>query len=181
MKYIAAVGLLGASCAVWSAVPLSGTGTLGILLLVVASACVLAGVLRLVRKDAVQGDPFVFPGLLVNLAGWASATLMAVEWETIAAAAVVVLETLHKSRPWHTGVLGVAVVCYLLAVHQAESAVPSGVFRGQARVLGSSLALLVVVTGVAMIPSARTGPISGWLEVMAALAAMTAGGLALPL
>jgi len=31
-----------------------------------------------------------------------------------------------------------------------------------------------------MVPSARTGALSGWLEVLAALAAMTAGGLALP-
>jgi hypothetical protein len=39
---------------------------------------------------------------------------------------------------------------------------------------------LVLVTGVAMVPSARTGALSGWLDILAALAAMAAGGLALP-
>jgi hypothetical protein len=46
--------------------------------------------------------------------------------------------------------------------------------------LATSLVLVVVVTGVAMAPSARTGALSGWLEVFAALAAAVAGGLALP-
>jgi len=63
---------------------------------------------------------------------------------------------------------------------QAESAVPSAVFRGQARMLATSAGLLVLVTGVAMVPSARTGALSGWLDILAALAAMAAGGLALP-
>lgn len=93
---------------------------------------------------------------------------------------MVVLETLHKSSPWHTGLLGALLLCYLLAVHQAESAVPSGVVRGQRRMLATSLVLVAVVTAVAMVPSARAGALSGWLEVFAALAAMVAGGLALP-
>ena len=180
MRYIVAVGLLGASCAVWSAIPLSGTGVPGALLLVLASVCVLAGVVRLMRKDAAPRDPAVFSGVLVSLADWANAALMGLEWETVAAVAVLVLEILHRSRPWHTGVLGVVLVCYLLAVHQAESVVPAGVFTGQARVLLTSLAVLAVATGVAMIPTVGGGALSSWLGVVAAVAAIVAGGLALP-
>jgi hypothetical protein len=180
VKSIVAVALLGTTCTLWSAIPLDGTGAPGVLLVVVAAICVFAGVLRLVRKDAVRGKPSLFPGVLVSLADGADALLLRLGWETGAALAVVVLETLHHSRPWHTGLLGVAVVCYLLAVNQAEAAVPAGVFRGQAKMLVTSLGLLAMVTGVAMVPSARTGALSGWLEVVAALAAMAAGGLALP-
>jgi hypothetical protein len=46
-------------------------------------------------------------------------------------------------------------------------------------VLLASLVLVVVATAVAMVPATSTQ--SGWLEILAALAAMTAGGLALPL
>jgi hypothetical protein len=180
MRAVLAVALLGAAATLWSAVPLGGTGRPGVLFVVLAATCVLVGVLRLVRKDAVPEERGLFAGALAGLVDWAGSLLHEVGWETGAVVAMVVLETLHKSRPWHTGALGVLLVCYLLAVHQAESTVPSGVFRGQARTLATSVVLLVVVTGVAMVPSGRTGALSGWLEVLAALAAMTAGGLALP-
>ena len=180
MRNIVSVALLGTACILWSAIPLGGTGAPGALLVVVAAACVLAGLARLVRNDAARRRQSIFPGLLVSLVDWADALLMGLGWETGAAVSVVVLETLHQSRPWHTGLLSVAVICYLLAVHQAESAVPAGVFRSQAKVLVTSLVLLVLVTGVAMVPSARAGALSGWLDVVAALAAMTAGALALP-
>jgi phosphatidylserine synthase len=175
-----AVALLGAACVLWSAVPLGRTGAPGVLLVVAATICVLAGVVRLARKDVPQEGPGIFPGVLAGLAEGANAVLAGVAWETGAAVAVVVLETLHPSRPWHTGLLGAGVVCYLLAVHQAESAVPAGVFRRQTRMLVTSLVLLAVVTGVAMVPPAH-GALSGWLEVVAILAATTAGGLALPI
>jgi hypothetical protein len=141
----------------------------------------VAGLLRLLRKDAARKDQGVFPGALATLADWVDGALLAGQWETLAAISVVVLETLHASRPWHTGVLAIAVVCYLLAVHEAESPVPGTVLRSQPKVLLASLALLVVATGVAIVPSARTGALPVWLEVLAALAAMTAAGLALPL
>jgi hypothetical protein len=179
MRYIIAVALLGAICVIWAAVPLGGTGTPGVLLLVVAAICICAGLLRLVRKDTDKHERYVFPGVLGGLANSANDVLLRTGWETGAAVSVVVLEALHPSRPWHTGLLAIAVVCYLLAVHQAESAIPATVFRGQGRVLLASMTLVVVATAVAMIPASSTQ--SGWLEILAALAAMTAGGLALPI
>lgn len=178
-RYIGAVALLGAACVVWAAVPLKGTGAPGALLLVVASICVAAGLLRLVRKDTGQHEKYFFPGVIMGWAHSANDLLLRAGWETGAAVAVVVLEAVHPSHPWHTGVLAVLLAGYLLAVHQAESAVPAAVFRGQARVLLASLALVVVATAVAILPASATQ--SGWLEIVAALAAMTAGALALPL
>lgn len=178
MRYILAVALLGATCTVWAAVPLHGTGAPGVLLLLVAAICVAAGLLRLARKDTGQQERYVFPGALVALANSANDVLLRAGWETGAAVAVIVLEAMHPSRPWHSGLLAVLVTCYLLAVHQAESAIPAVVFKGQTRVLLTSLALVVVATAVAMVPASAAQ--SGWLEILAALAAMTAGALALP-
>ena len=161
MRYIIAVALLGAICVIWAAVPLGGTGTPGVLLLVVAAICICAGLLRLVRKDTDEHERYVFPGVLGGLANSANDVLLRTGWETGAAVSVVVLEALHPSRPWHTGLLAIAVVCYLLAVHQAESAIPATVFRGQGRVLLASMTLVVVATAVAMIPASSTQ--SGWL------------------
>jgi hypothetical protein len=180
MRGTLAVALLGASGALWSAVPLGGTGWPGGLFVVIAATCVIAGVVRLTQHDRVRQDQALFGGGLATLVNGADRLLRSVPWETGAAVSILVLGTLHKSRPWHTGLLAVLLVCYLLAVHRAESAVPSAVFGGQARMLATSAGLLVVVTGVAMVPSARAGALSGWLDVLAAVAAMAAGGLALP-
>ncbi len=179
MRYIGAVALLGAACTVWAAIPLRGTGAPGVVLLLVAAFCVAAGLLRLGRKDTGQQERYLLPGALMSLANSANDLLLRAGWETGAAVAVVVLEAVHPSRPWHTGFLAVLVTCYLLAVHQAESAIPAAVLRGQARVLLTSLALVVVATAVAMVPASAAQ--SGWLEILAALAAMTAGALALPI
>jgi MFS superfamily sulfate permease-like transporter len=179
VRYVGAVALLGAACTVWAAIPLYGTGAPGVVLLLVAAFCVAAGLLRLGRKDSGQQERYLLPGALMSLANSANDMLLRAGWETGAAVAVVVLEAVHPSRPWHTGFLAVLVTCYLLAVHQAESAVPADVFKGQARVLLTSLALVVVATAVAMVPASAAQ--SGWLEILAALAAMTAGALALPI
>jgi hypothetical protein len=179
VRYIVPVALLGAVCVVWAAVPLKGTGAPGVILLLVSSTCVAAGVLRLTRKDTGQREKYAFPGPFMRLLLSANDVLLRAGWETGAAVSIVVLEAMHRSRPWHTGLLAIAVVAYLLAVHRAESAVPAAVFRGQTRVVVTSLALVVVATAVAMVPSSATE--SGWLEILAALAALTAGALALPL
>jgi hypothetical protein len=180
MRGTLTVVLLGAAATVWSAVPLGGTGWSGGLFVVIAVLCVVAGLVRLSLKDRVREEQGLFAGGLASLVDGADRLVQSLPWETGAAISVLVLETLHRSRPWHTGLLAVLLVCYLLAVNRAESAVPSAVFRGQARMLATSAALLVLVTGVAMVPSARTGALSGWLDILAALAAMAAGGLALP-
>jgi len=180
MRGALVVALLGVAASLWSALPLGGTGWLGGLFVVTAAVCVAAGLVRLWHKDGVRQEQGLFAGGLARLADWADQLVQALPWETGAAISILVLEALHRSRPWHTGLLAVLLVCYLLAVSRAESAVPSAVFRGQARMLATSAGLLVLVTGVAMVPSARTGALSGWLDILAALAAMAAGGLALP-
>jgi len=181
LRPIAVVALLGTACLAWSAIPLTGTGPAGVAALLVAATCVCAGVMRLIGKGTGADDPSFVLSTWARLSYQAKAILVRTGWESGGVVAMVVLEALHRSRPWHTGLLAVAVLGYLLAVQRAESALPFGTLRRQSRALVVSVALVAVTTGVATGPSAGTGALSGWLEIVAALAAVTAGALALPL
>ena len=178
MRRIAVAALLGAASTAWSALPLTGTGAPGVLLVVVAGACVLAGVVRLLAHPAASRSRFsmAFWALL----GTSGPTLRRAGPESVAAVSMVALEALHHSRPWHTGLMALVLVSYLLAVHEAESPVPAALWRQDARLLVVSVPLVVVATGVAMVPTAGSGATSEWLEIIAALAAISAGALALP-
>ncbi len=68
-------------------------------------------------------------------------------WAEIMSVAVLVLETLHKSRPWHTAVLAVALTGYLLAVHLAETDAGVSVLRAQLPLLGAGLGLTALAVG----------------------------------
>jgi hypothetical protein len=90
------------------------------------------------------------------------------------------LEVLHASRPWHTAVLGAALIAYLLVTHLAESDAPAGTLRPQARVLAAGAALLALGAGAWMLPAAGPGAGSALLRLVAAGALIAAAGLVLP-
>jgi hypothetical protein len=153
-------GLLGATSATWSALPLHGTGVLSLVLLAVAGTCVVAGTWRLTAR------------------GGTSSLLGRVGWEAIAAVAFIGLEAVHPARPWHSGILAVVLACYLVAVHLAES--PWGVrrSRAEAKAVAASLPLIAVSTALAMLPNPADAT-AGLLDAVAALAAVGATALAL--
>jgi hypothetical protein len=175
----AATAPLGAACIIWSAVPLGGTGWAGVVLVVVASVCVLGAAFRLMARG---GSRTVQSAFAARWSGWLGpgSVLQRAGWESVAAVSIVGLEALHHSRPWHTAVLVLLVASYLLAVG-GDRPVPADVRRAEARVLVVSLPLVIVAILVGMLPSAGTGATSGWLEIIAAITAVTAGALALPL
>jgi len=76
-------------------------------------------------------------------------------------------------------------MAYLLATHLAESGGgprdTAAVLRGQAPVLAAGLGLLVLAAASALLPSAGTGMAGGWLRAAAAVAAVLACALALPI
>ena len=78
-------------------------------------------------------------------------------WEEGALLAVLWLEVLHPSRPWHTAVLGAALIAYLLATHLAESGASPRALRPQVRVLAVGAVLLALGAGAGMLPAAGTG------------------------
>ena len=119
-RTIAASGLLAAACVVWAAVPLSGARSIGPVVLAAAVACAALSVARL-ALGAAPGDPVVYLNPVVH--AWRLLTRIVRRWlwaEGLVVAALV-LEALHRSRPWHTGLLSAALLAYLLAVHLAES------------------------------------------------------------
>ena len=130
-----------------------------------------AGPAQLLR-DARPGRPAVL------------AQLRQVPWAEGAVLAALVLEVLHPARPWHTAVLGVALLGYLLGTHLAEADPVRGtagrVLRAQLPVLAAGLGLLVL--------AAASHPAAGrWRRRGRRLAAYPGGagrsaasGLALP-
>ena len=173
-----AATLLAAACVAWSATPLAGAGAAGGALLAAAIVCAAAATARLAlgaapREWAVFGNP-------VERAGHALADLArGLPWAEGMVIAVLVLEVLHPSRPWHTGLLGAALLAYLFAVHLAESRAGLAVLRPQAPLIAAGLGLLALAAGAASLPAA-TGSAADLMAVLAALAAVAVAGLALP-
>ncbi len=172
-------GLLGAGCVAWATAPLIHTGYLYIALSL-ASLGVIAGALRLALASIpVPEDTYVLTaamqfwlrfGKIVRLVPWEEGTLITVLW----------LEVLHPARPWHTAVLGAALIAYLLATHLAESGASPGVLRPQAPVLAAGAGLLALGAGAGMVPAAGPGAGSALLRLVAAGALIAAAVLVLP-
>jgi hypothetical protein len=171
--------LLGAGCVAWAAVPLARMGY-QVLALALASLGVAAGVLRLALAGiAVPEDTYLQTaamqfwirfGRIVRLVPWEEGAIVAVLW----------LEVLHPARPWHTAVLGAALIAYLLATHLAESDSSPGVLRPQVRVLAVGAVLLAFGAGAGMVATAGAGAGSVLLRLLAAGALVTAAVLVLP-
>jgi hypothetical protein len=165
-----AVVLLGAGCVVWAAAPLVRTG-----LADWALALAIIGV----AAGAVPEENYLLPapGRVVLRVLQA---LRSVPWEEGALMAIVWLEVLHSSRPWHTAVLGAALIAYLLATHLAESDASPRALRPQAWLLAAGAALLALGAGAGMLPAAAPGAGSALLRLVAAGALIAAAGLVLP-
>jgi hypothetical protein len=178
MGRLAAV-LLGAACVAWAAVPLPARGPAG-LALALAILGVTAGALRLVLSAVpVPEDSYLLPAPLRLWLRFLE-LLRLLPWEEGAVIGVVWLEVLHSSRPWHTAVLGAALVAYLLAAHLAESDASPRALRPQTRVLAAGVVLLALGAGAGMLPAISPGAGSALLRLLAAVALITAGGLVLP-
>jgi hypothetical protein len=170
--------VLGAGCVVWAAAPLVHTGY-SYLALLLAILGVAAGALRLALAALpVPGDTY----LTAATQYWIRflKILQLVPWEEGAVVGVLWLEVLHPSRPWHTAVLGAALIAYLLATHLAESGASPRVLRPQARVLGAGAGLLALGAGAAMVPATGPGAGSTLLRLVAAGLLIAAAVLVLP-
>jgi hypothetical protein len=181
VKRASAVVLLGAASTLWAALPFAGAGPLDGVLTVVALAAVLAGAACLFAPSAIASEPTPFLAGHRALLDTGVARFQRAGWGSVAAVATVALEALHHSRPLHTGLLVVLVMTYLWALQAAGSRAPASEVRADAKVLALSLPLVALTTGVATLPAAGAGSTSGWLSVIASLAAIAAGALMLPL
>ncbi len=171
--------LLGAGCVAWAAAPPVHNGWAGFALFL-AIVGVAAGALRLALAAVpVPEDSYLLPAPV--RAGLSFlATLRLLPWEEGAVVAIVWLEVLHPARPWHTAVLGAALIAYLLATHLAESDASPGALRPQVRVLAAGAVLLALGAVAGMLPAAGPGTGSALLRLVAAGALIAAAGLVLP-
>jgi hypothetical protein len=171
--------LLGGACVAWSAAPLPRTALAGPALFL----AILFAVMGALRMPLAGVPPPEDIFLSVPRRIWAGflEVVRVPPWEEGAILAVLWLEVMHPARPWHTAALGAALTAYLLAVHLGETRASPRVLRPQAPVLAAGACLLAAGAGAAMIPAAAAGGASDWLRSLAALAAVAAAALVLPL
>ena len=175
----AAAGLLGAGCIAWSAAP-HVKERLATLALILAIVGVAGSTLRLLlARVPVPEDTFGMAAPL-HAGFWLLEALRWVPWEEGAVIAIVWLEVLHPSRPWHTAVLGAALIAYLLAAHLAESGASPGALRPQVRVLALGAGLLALGAGAGMLTATGPGAGAALLRLVASGALIAAAALVLP-
>jgi hypothetical protein len=184
VRLTTAAALLGAACVAWAATPPGSAGRAGPALTVLAACCVAGSIGQLATATVAAPGPGAYPGVLTRLCLGGLDQLRRLPWAEGVTLGALALEAFHPARPWHTAVLGVALLAYLLATHLAESTGGPGeataVLRSQAPVLAAGLGLLVLAAGSALLPPAGAGVAGGWLRAAAAVAAVLAAALALP-
>jgi hypothetical protein len=178
-RRVAAAALLTAAVIAWAAAPVSGGRAGTRLALIVA---VISGVASLGRlatgEDELERGAFDPP--LVRLGGYVVDLVRMLPWAEVLIVAVLVLEALHRATPWHTALLGAALLAYVFAVHLAQTRSGPGTARSQLAVLAAGLGLLALAVGAAALPRLHAGAGSELLRVLAVVAAVLAGALALP-
>jgi hypothetical protein len=175
----AAAGLLAGVTIAWAAIPAAGARPGLRITIIVAVASAVASLARLATGDAEIGG-HAFDTLPVRAAAQGVLLTRMLPWSEVLVVAMLVLEALHQARPWHTGVLGVALLAYLLAVHLAESGTRPRALAPQLPVLAAGLGVLVLAVAAAALPRLQAGGPGELLRVLAVAAAVIAAGLALP-
>jgi hypothetical protein len=172
------IGLLTAALISWAALP-GRPGTGPWLALICAGVAGLAGLAQL----ALAGIPLAvdpvssLPDRSVARLGL---SLQTIPWAEVMIVAVLALEVQHPARAWHTGLLGVALLGYLFAVHLTETGAPARVLRPQRPLLAAGLALLALAVGAAAVPTLPSGSASAVVRVIAVAAAVVAAVLVVP-
>jgi hypothetical protein len=176
---LAAAAILGAAVIWWAAGPVSGGGGGTRLALVIAIATGAMSVAQLAVTATVTRHP---DGLSAadRIAAHATGLVTMLPWAELMTVAVLVLEALHNSRPWHTAVLAVALTCYLLAVHLAETDAGASTLRALLPLLSVGLGLTALSVGSAALPDLPAGPVVTLIRIGAVVLAAVAAGLAIP-
>jgi hypothetical protein len=176
-----AVAALAAGAVAWATLPAGGAAPGLRPVLAAAVLCALFTAARLVAVPgaAARRQPASYEGALTGFVRRVWGSSLVLPWPQGLTVAVLGLEALHPSRPWHTVVLGVVLLAFLLALHLAETAARPSVFRPHLPFLAAGLGLAALSAGAAMLPG--LGADAGWLAVLAAIAAVIAAALSLPL
>jgi hypothetical protein len=178
VRALTLIGLLTAALISWAALP-GRPGTSPRIVLICAGVAGLACLAQLALTGVpLSVDPVssLTERSIVRL----GLSLQAIPWAEIVIVAVLVLEVQHPARAWHTGLLGLALLGYLFAVHLTETAAPARVLRPQLPLLAAGVALLALAVGAAAVPTLPSGSASAVVRVVAVVAAVVAGLLVVP-
>lgn len=178
-RAVAAAGLLAAGLIAWAAYPLGGgrAGTAPAICVAIAAAALSIAQLAISSAPARSADGFSIADRAVSrLTGLVSM----LPWAELLTVAVLVLEAVHPARPWHTALLGVALLGYLLAVHLAETRAGASALRAQLPLLGIGVGLTALAIGVAALPGLPAGPTAALVRAAAVLVAVVVACLAIP-
>jgi len=139
-RSLLAVSLLAAGSLAWAALPVTAARAGAKPTLIAAICCAVFGLARLTAAGSMARtttDARGLPADRLYLSTpeqlWQQAifALFAVPWPQLLIVAVLGLEALHPRRPWHTAVLGVVLLGYLVALQVAESGARLAVFGVQ--------------------------------------------------
>lgn len=188
---VTVVILLTAAIVAWAALPMTGASASAWVAFYAAAICAVLSMLKLLAagvgtglaanaslaRGIVKGS--LYTPLPERIWRAVLSTLVTVPSPQLMIVAVLALEGLHPRRPWHTAILGLVLLGYLIALHLAESAARLAVFRPQLPLIAAGVCLAGISVGAAALPAGGAG--SGWLAVLAAAAAIVATALALPI
>jgi hypothetical protein len=172
------IGALTAALISWAALP-GEPGAFPRIAVICAAVGGLASLVQLALAGVPPSDDPVFSAAERIIARLATGT-QTIPWAEIVTVAVLVLEVQHPARAWHTGLLGVALLLYLLAVHLVETGASARVLRPQLPLLAGGLGLLSLAVGAAVVPTLPAGSASAAVRVVAITAAVAAGVLVVP-
>jgi hypothetical protein len=176
---LAAAAALAAAVIWWAAVPVSSGGSGTKLTLVIAIATGAMSVAQLAVAATVTRRP---DGLNAadRIAQQVTGLVMMLPWAELMTVAALVLEALHRSRPWHTAVLALALTGYLLAVHLAETDARASTLRALLPLLSAGFGLTALSVGSAALPGLPAGLVVTLIRIGAVVLAAVAAGLAVP-
>ncbi|HET9897982.1 MAG TPA: hypothetical protein VFQ44_23885 [Streptosporangiaceae bacterium] len=182
-KLVFVTALLLAGVLAWTAVPAARAAALAKPSLIAGACCGVGAVVRLAIGDSdsvrLRGAD-LYAAWPVRLWRQVAPGAATVPWAQLTILAVLACEALNPRRPWHTVVLGLLLIAFLLAMHLAESRIRLGVLRPQAPMLAGGVALAVLAGAAAALPAGPAATGYGWLAALSAIAAIIAAALALP-
>jgi len=164
----------------WSALPLhtGGAGTRITLIFTIAVTVLSIGRLAVVAVPRLADREL--SGFGERVAETLLDFLRMAQWAEGVVVGALVLEALHPSPPWHTAVLGIALLAYLLAVNLAETRARPRVLRAQLPVLAAGCGLLALAVGAAYLPALPSGASSALILTVAIIATAVIAAMSVP-
>jgi hypothetical protein len=179
-RAVVATALLAAVAIGWAAYPVD-TGRPGTrLTVIVAVAAGVVTVAQVALATVPQMEAPAYGPFYLRWAEWLLGFIRGIPWPEVLVIALLVLEALHRPKPWHTGVLGVALLALLFAVHLAETGARPSVLRAQLPIIAAGIGLLALAVGAASVHEATTGTAFTAMRMLAIVAAVVAAALVVP-